>query len=134
MSMKTITVQYSLDQARGKQKLSLKKCCQLDEAYDVDTKKCFKLGRDEIVFEPYDYFTDILSMVDVDYDYEDVEFPLEYNISGVGKPNCNENGSEEHFAFNIPEDPDPEEIEYRDQGSNDDFRIEFPSHELFELR
>ena len=112
-------------------KLSVKKCCHLDEAYDVETKNCFKIQNENVVFEPYDYFTDVLSMVDVAYDYENIEFPSEYNISDIGKPYCNPKDSEEQLLFNIPVDPDVEL--HGDLESNDAFRIEFPSHELFEI-
>ena len=113
------------------ERLSVKKCCHLNEAYDVETKNCFKIQDEKVVFEPYDYFADVLSMVDVAYDYENIEFPSDYNIRDVGKPYCNPKDSEEQLLFNIPVDPD---LEHRgDLESNDAFRIEFPSHELFEI-
>ena len=113
--------------------LSVKKCCELDEAYDVDTRQCFKLAKhDDFVFEPYDYLRDILSMVDVDYNYDELEFPSNYNISAIGKPYCKSNESDEYVSFNIPVDPDQEPTD-DEFGAHDSFRIEFPSHKLFEI-
>ena len=53
--------------------LLVKKCCQPDEAYSAERRSCIKVGNDDFQFASYDYFMDVLSMVEVDNYIQDLE-------------------------------------------------------------
>ena len=111
--------------------LLVKKCCQPDEAYSAEIQSCIKVGNSDFQFASYDYFMDVLSMVEVDYSFDHLQYPTSYHISSNGKPDCNTNDSYEYTSFNIPLEPD-EESQYDNFGGTD-FIIEYPSYELFEV-